>query len=67
MVPVHEPLRQRLVMNFHMEGMAKEEGRAFIQAKLKGAGCSHAVFDEAATEAIINASGGTLGHCQGAP
>ena len=54
-------------MNFHMEGMTKEEGRAFIQAKLKGAGCSHAVFDEAATEAIINASGGTLGHCQGAP
>lgn len=59
MVPVHEPLRQRLVMNFHMEGMTKEEGRAFIQAKLKGAGCSHAVFDEAATEAIINASDGT--------
>ena len=56
---VHEPLRQRLVMNFHMEGMTKEEGRAFIQAKLQGAGCSHAVFDEAATEALLNASDGT--------
>ena len=53
---VHEPLRQ---MNFHMEGMTKEEGRAFIQAKLHGAGCSHAVFDEAATEALLNASDGT--------
>ena len=31
----------------------------FIQAKLDGAGCSHAVFDEGATEAILNASDGT--------
>ena len=51
---VHEPLRQRLVMNFHMEGMTKEEGRAFIKTKLAGAGCSHAVFEEAAVEAILN-------------
>ena len=56
---VHEPLRQRLVMNFHMDGMTKEEGRAFISTKLKGAGCRHAVFDEAAIEAILNASDGT--------
>lgn len=56
---VHEPLRQRLVMNFHMEGMTKEEGRDFISTKLAGAGCRHAVFDEAAIEAILNASDGT--------
>lgn len=55
----HEPLRQRLVMNFHMEDITKDEGRAFIQAKLHGAECNHAVFDEAATEAILNASDGT--------
>ena len=30
-----------------------------IQAKLDGAGCRHAVFDEGATEAILNASDGT--------
>ena len=29
---VHEPLRQRLVMNFHMEGMTKEEGREYFMA-----------------------------------
>ncbi len=56
---VHEPLRQRLVMNFHMEGMTKDEGRALISAKLKGAGCSHTIFDETAIEAILNASDGT--------
>lgn len=56
---VHEPLRQRLVMNFHMEGMTKEEGREYIRTKLSGAGCGHAVFEDAATEAILNASDGT--------
>lgn len=56
---VHEPLRQRLVMNFHMEGMTKDEGRNFIHAKLAGAGCGHPVFDEAAIEAVLNASDGT--------
>ena len=56
---VHEPLRQRLVMNFHMEGMTKQEGREYIRAKLAGAGCSHAVFDEAAVEAILGAADGT--------
>ena len=56
---VHEPLRQRLVMNFHMEGMTKEEGREYIRAKLSGAGCGHAVFEDAAIEAVLNASDGT--------
>lgn len=56
---VHEPLRQRLVMNFHMEGMAKEEGRAYIKAKLEGAGGCHPAFDEAAVEALLNAADGT--------
>lgn len=55
---VHEPLRQRLVMNFHMEGMTKEEGREYIRAKLAGAGCRHAVFEDAAVEAVLNASDG---------
>ena len=35
---IHEPLRQRIVMNYNLEGMTKEEGRTYIHAKLKGAG-----------------------------
>lgn len=35
---IHEPLRQRIVMNYNLEGMTKEEGRNYTQAKLKGAG-----------------------------
>ena len=56
---IHEPLRQRIVMNYNLEGFSKEEGRSYIEQKLKGAGCTQPVFDEAAIEAILNASDGT--------
>ena len=32
----HEPLRQRIVMNYDLDGMSKEEGRRYIQEKLRG-------------------------------
>ena len=56
---IHEPLRQRIVMNYNLEGYSKEEGRSYIEQKLKGAGCTQPVFDDAAIEAILNASDGT--------
>lgn len=39
----YEPLRQRLVMNYNMEGLSKEEGRIYVTEKLKGAGCKQTV------------------------
>ena len=56
---IHEPLRQRIIMNYNIEGYTKEEGRDYINTKLKGAGCTQPVFDEGATEAILNAADGT--------
>lgn len=32
----HESLRQRIVMNYHMSGITKEEGREFITGNWKG-------------------------------
>ena len=55
----HESLRQRIVMNYHMGGISKEEGRAYITKKLEGAGCRQTVFDENAMEAILNSANGT--------
>lgn len=55
---IHEPLRQRIVMNYNLEGLSKEEGRRYIQEKLKGAGCTQAVFEENAVEAVLNAANG---------
>lgn len=56
---IHEPLRQRIVMNYNLEGLSKEEGKTYIDEKLKGAGCNQTVFEDAAVEAILNASDGT--------
>ena len=55
----HESLRQRIVMNYHMGGISKEEGRAYIRKKLEGAGCRQVVFDENAMEAVLNSANGT--------
>ena len=54
----HEALRQRLVMNYNMEGLTKEEGRTYIESKLKGAGCRQPVFEENALEAVLNCANG---------
>ena len=55
----HEPLRQRIIMNYNLDGLTKEEGREYIETKLKGAGCHQPVFEEDAVEAILNAADGT--------
>ncbi|MGL5437663.1 MAG: ExeA family protein [Lachnospiraceae bacterium] len=56
---IHEPFRQRIVMNYNLEGLSKEEGRDYISEKLAGAGCRQTVFEDSATEAILNAADGT--------
>ena len=55
---VHEPLRQRITMNYNLDGLSKEESRKYILDKLKAAGCETQVFESNALEAIINASNG---------
>ena len=56
---IHESLRQRIVMNYHMSGISKEEGRSYIRAKLEGAGSRQPVFQDSALEAILNSANGT--------
>lgn len=56
---IHEPLRQRIIMNYNIDGYSKEEGRAYIEYKLKRSGCTTQIFDDAAVEALLNASDGT--------
>lgn len=56
---IHEPLRQRIVMNYDLGGLSKEEGRSYIRTKLEGAGCRQSVFEDNAMEAVLNAANGT--------
>ena len=46
-------------MNYNLDGLTKEEGREYIETKLKGAGCKQPVFGAEAIEAVLNAADGT--------
>lgn len=54
----HEPLRQRIVMNYRLDSLNKNESKKYIESKLKGAGCHMKIFEDSAMEAIINTCGG---------
>ena len=54
----HEALRQRIVINYNMEGLSKAEGRTYISEKLRHAGSTFPVFEENAVEAILNKANG---------
>ena len=54
----HEPLRQRITMNYNVAPLTQEEVKAYILEKLKAANCHQEVFEKNAMEAIANASGG---------
>ena len=54
----HEPLRQRITMNYELQPLNKEEASRYIEEKMKAAGCLQKVFDSNAMEAILNAAGG---------
>lgn len=55
---VHEPLRQRITMNYNIDPLGKEESKKYIKRKMEAAGSYQQVFEENAIEAIVNASGG---------
>jgi len=45
-------------MNYHMEGLTKEESWQYILTKLLGARCTRRVFNENALETLANAANG---------
>lgn len=55
---IHEPLRQRITVNYNIEGFSKEESKEYIHRKLQGVRCNHEVFDESAMDALANAANG---------
>lgn len=49
----NEPLRQRIIMNYKMAELSKEDARSYVIFKLEGAECHQTVFDDAALECIF--------------
>ena len=48
----------KMLFNFNMDSLSKEESASYIKSKLSGARCTQEVFNPNAIEAIANASNG---------
>jgi type II secretory pathway predicted ATPase ExeA len=57
---IHEPLRQRIAVHYHLEGLSREELDAYLAHQLKAAGVSQPVFDDTARQALYQATKGIL-------
>lgn len=57
---MHEPLRQRIAVQYHLEGLAREELDAYLAHQLKAAGITQPLFDDTARQALYQATKGIL-------
>ena len=57
---MHEPLRQRIAVQYHLEGLSREELDAYLAHQLKAAGCMQPLFDDTARQALYQATKGVL-------
>jgi len=58
--PVHESLRQRIVIHYNCEGLSSAEAKDYIYSRLLAAGGARTIMDDAAVQAVVNS-------CQGTP
>jgi general secretion pathway protein A len=57
---MHEALRQRMAVHYHLEGLSREELDAYLAQQLKASGVGQRLFDDSATQALYQASKGIL-------
>jgi general secretion pathway protein A len=57
---IHEALRQRIAVHFHLEGLSRSELDAYLAHQLKAAGLSQPLFEDSATQALFQATKGIL-------
>jgi len=55
---LHEPLRQRIGVHYHLEGLTREELDAYLAQQCKAAGVSQPLFDDTARQALYQATKG---------
>lgn len=58
--PVHEALKQRIVVHYNYCGLSVEETAQYIYSRIEAAGGARSIIDEAAIHAVA-------GYCQGTP
>ena len=57
---MHEPLRQRIAVQYHLEGITRDELDAYLAHQLKAAGVAQPLFDDTARQALYQATKGIL-------
>lgn len=55
---IHEGLRQRVAVHYHLEGLSREELEAYVAHQLKAAGVKAPLFDDTARQALYQATKG---------
>ena len=55
---MHEPLRQRIAVQYHLEGLTREELDAYLALQLKAAGVPQPLFDDTARQGLYQATKG---------
>ena len=53
---MHEALRQRIGVQYHLEGLSREEFDAYLAHQLKASGVTQPLFDETARQALYQAT-----------
>jgi len=56
----HDALRQRIVVNYYLNGLSKEEVKEYISSKLAFAGCHEPLFNDDAFELLFSCTNGLL-------
>ena len=57
---LHEPLRQRISVHYHLEGLSRDELDQYLTHQLKTSGVRQPLFDETARQALYQASKGIV-------
>ena len=55
---MHEALRQRIGVHYHLEGFTREELDAYLTQQLKAAGVTHPLFDDTARQGLYQVTKG---------
>jgi type II secretory pathway predicted ATPase ExeA len=57
---IHEPLRQRIAVQYHLDGLSREELDAYLTHQLKAAGVSQPLLDDTARQALYQVTKGIV-------
>jgi len=57
---MHEPLRQLIAVQYHLDGLSREELDGYLAQQLKASGVGQPLFDETARQALYQATKGIL-------